>query len=446
MRQAIVTLLGLLAGDLAANAAPAPAGATAAAPAVATPAADDLSKGCAAIYGGGWAPVWGMDNAAIADVKKPAKGQPFSEPAYKTCVTRATDHAADGLKGFAREEYSRRQAFNADSSKMLITSVDGGWYLYDARTFAKLKALEGIAGDAEPHWHATDPNLLYYLPRNGVGMKMYEMNVATNVSRVVGDFGARLKALWPDAMAAWTHDYGSPSADSRYFALSVADTNWKGLGIFTYDVRSDKILATFSLPPGSPQALPSMSPSGKYVVVTWGKEGGTTDRFTPDFKNKLTVAQTVEHSDLAIDANGDDTYVSIDYHSDGGPVFMVNLRTGARTDLFRTYLSGSATAMHFSGKAFRRPGFVLMSTYQDGGGPKQWLHRKVFVVELRAKPRILNLAHHRVIPDGYWTEPHATVNRDFTRVLFNSDWDNKSELDVDTYMIQLPRRALDRLP
>ena len=66
---------------------------------------------------------------------------------------------------------------------------------------------------------------------------------------------------------------------------------------------------------------------------------------------------------MAFDAQGRDVYVSIDYQSDGGDVFMTDLETGKRTVLFKTYLDHSATAVHFSGRAFKKPGWVLVSTY-----------------------------------------------------------------------------------
>lgn len=87
------------------------------------------------------------------------------------------------------------------------------------------------------------------------------------------------------------------------------------------------------------------------------------------------------------------------------------------------------------------PGWVVVSTYGDDGGT-QWLHKKVLAVELTTSPRIYNLAFTRAVDNGYWTEPQATVNRDFTRVLFNSNWGVDSDTDVDAYMIELPRGAL----
>src|SRR3546814_17819213 len=65
-------------------------------------------------------------------------------------------------------------------------------------------------------------------------------------------------------------------------------------------------------------------------------------------------------------------------------------------------------------------------------------------VELNAKPKIINLAHHHSNYNGYWTEPHASVSRDFTHVLFSSNWGTSSDLDVDAFMIRLPERILDQ--
>jgi hypothetical protein len=159
--------------------------------------------------------------------------------------------------------------------------------------------------------------------------------------------------------------------------------------------------------------------------------------YTPDFSTDRKLLDKSEHSDLAIDANGDDAYVSVDYQSDKGDLFMVNLRTGERTALLPTYIDGSATALHVSGKSFNYPGWVVVSTYADYGGT-QWLHKKILAVQLKASPKVYNLAFTRAVENGYWTEPHATVNRDFTKVLFNSNWGVNSDTDVDAYMIELP--------
>ena len=390
---------------------------------------------CSDFYDGAFSFVSGSALSAVPSLAKPVKGRAFPEPTYKTCVTRVTNHAVEPPAGFARNDYSRRQAFNADSSKLLVYALDGFWHVYDARTLAHIKRLTGPAGDAEPQWHSSDPNLLYYLPSNGIGMKLYELNVATDQSRVIGDFAARLKARWPTAMASWTKSEGSPSADGRYWCFMVDGDGWNSVGVFTWDRDTNTITGMRDTNGNRPDHL-SMSPSGNYCVVSSDDASGTV-AFSRDFSQQRKVHHKSEHSDIALDENGDDVYVAIDYQSNAGDVFMVNLRTGVKTVLFPTYLSGTATALHVSGKAYNKRGWVVISTYADGGGSLQWMHRKVMAVQLKADPTIYHLAHHHSSPAGYWTEPHASVNRDFTKILFNSNWDLASE-DIDTYMIELP--------
>ena len=407
-----------------------------------TGVASGLSPACASFYG--QSPAFALSTTrevdAIADLAKPDRGTAFTEPAYNTCETRATDHAADGVSGFTRNDYSRRQAFNADSSQYVVYSLNGSWHLYDARTQAHLKALPGPAGDAEPQWHPTDPDLLYYLPTNGVGMQVMELTVSTDTSRVVGDLSARLKERWSGANAAWTKSEGSPSRDARYWCFMVDDASWASLGVITWDRDTDTIVGWMDTNGERPDHV-SMSPSGDSCVVSGDGSNGTS-AYSRDFSQRTQLLHKSEHSDIAIDANGDDVFVSVDYQAGAGDIFMLNIRTGVRTLLLPSYLNGTATALHISGKAFNKPGWVVLSTYADNNGERQWFHRKVMAVQLNADPTIYNLAFTHNADNGYWTEPHASVNRDFTKVLFNSNWGTGSDQDVDAYMVEIPSDAL----
>ncbi len=407
------------------------------------------TSACSGFYPAGFRLVSGEGNTAIPPLAKPAKGAATEEPTYKTCLVRVTDHAsdADSSYAFMRNDYSRRQAFNADNTRLLIYASDGSWHLYDANTYRHIRELPEVGGDAEPQWHPTDPKLLYYIPSTGIGMKLYRLNVDTGESAIVADFASRLRAIWPTANAAWTGSEGSPSRDARYWAFVVDDQNYNALGLFTYDLQTDTILATYDLAANGkhePDHV-SMSPSGEYVVVSWEKEDGGPTAFKRDFTSPVQVDTESNHSDLALLENGEEVYVALDF-DDTGRVYMANLATGARTDLFDTYIAGTYTSMHFSGKAYDKPGWVLLSTYgDDWGDDRQWMHYKVFAVQLRENPTIYQLAHHRSWFGGtgqtglaYWSEPHASVNRDFTRVLFNSNWGAASYEDVEAYMIEIP--------
>ena len=393
--------------------------------------APTTSASCSSFYAAGFQPVSGKVNPAVPAMAKPAKGVVYTEPAFRTCAVRVTDHAAEAPSGFARNDYSRRQAFNADSSLMIVYALDGFWHVYNANTYAYVKRLNGPAADAEPQWHPTDPNVLFYIPTNG-GMVVNELNVAANTSKVVGNFAGRLP--WANAARLWTKSEGSPSADSRYWAFMAETNSFQPVGIVVWDRVTDTIVSTMNNA-NRPDHL-SMSASGNYVVVSWN-EGVVA--FTRDLKTRKPLNVLGEHSDIALDANGDDQYVSVDYQSNEGMVYMLNLRTGVRVDLFPTYINGSATALHVSGKAFRKPGWVVIGTYANyGGAGVEWLHRKIMAVQLAANPTIYQLAHTRLSDQGYWTEPHASVNRDFTKIVFNTNWGVPSAEDVDAYMIELP--------
>jgi hypothetical protein len=274
-----------------------------------------------------------------------------------------------------------------------------------------------------------------------VGMTIRELDVETGQRRILADLSQRVRAIWPGATSLWTRSEGSPSQDHRYWAFQVDDAKWAGLGLVSYDLKEDRIIATYDFAQNRkvrPDHV-SMSPSGRYIVVSWD-EGVTS--FRPDFTEPRVIQKKGEHSDIAIGADGEDVYVAVDYESSGGPLFMVDLRTGKRTDLLKTYVEGTATAIHISGKAFARPGWVLISTYADyGKAGQQWLHRKVFAMSLEPKPRIINLAHHQSTPNEYFTEPQATTNRTLTRVLFSSNWGTRSKTDIDTFMVVVPDRA-----
>ena len=387
-------------------------------------------------------PRLGKSNDTIPNFSRPAKGVAFFDPGYGTCLIRATDHRAEPPQGFARNDYARRQPFNADNSAFFVYAFDGFWHLYDSN-FTWVKQLPDLAGDAEPQWHPSNPDLLYYLPNFGTGMKIFELNVQTNAIRTAADLAPALTARWPNAAIAWTRSEGAPSADLRYWALMVEDAQFNTLGFVVWDMQEQRVVSFFDASE-RPDYI-SMSPTGNYVLVAWLNRIVVFNR---DFSNRRDLPARIEHADIALGANGNDIYVAIDYNASGGPLVMFDLVTGERTELEPTYIAGSVTSVHFSGKGYGRPGWVLVSTYARERGSQQWLHEKIFAMELKANPRIVQLAHHHSLLNGvntnldYFREPHAAVSRDWTRVLFSSNWGNVNEVDIDAYMVRIPNDAI----
>src|SRR6266498_2361341 len=73
-------------------------------------------------------------------IPKPKKGIPFTDPHFKTITTRITDAKAMGKAGFF-SVYSKREAWNSDESKLILTSDDGGYYLFDGNNYSFIKFL-----------------------------------------------------------------------------------------------------------------------------------------------------------------------------------------------------------------------------------------------------------------------------------------------------------------
>lgn len=405
---------------------------------------------------------------AIPAVAKPAAKAPglgaptYVDPVYGTRIYKATDASDFAGASFVRHDYSRRQAFNADNSRFIAVSSDGYWLLYDAGTFKVLArsghngALKGPAGDCEMIWHPTDPHKLWHTGTGG-GLVWQETNVETGTESVMADFTGRLP--WPQVTSVWTKSEGGPSANGRHWAFmatSFDNVNQRNVihGLFTWDRETNKIMGTCDASKfdGAFPDHVSISPGGKYVVPSWAYNPKLGTRAYPlDFSSSIQLHPESQHSDLAIGPDGRDYYVYTDYAS--GFIRAVNVATGAGFDLMPLYPgAGESYSAHISGKAFGRPGWVIVSTYADSANhgntiPVPTLRpmcRKIMLVELKLGGRLYNVAHTRTAANygGYWGAPQATISRDGSRVLFSSNFDDGNP--PGDYLIGLPSWVYDR--
>lgn len=384
----------------------------------------------------------------IPAVMRPAKStglaDAFIDPTYKTRVYRAT-LASEGTKGYMRHEYSRRQAFNADNSYFLARDENFNVYLYDANTFKQVRKLTGIGGNSEGLWHPTNPKLLRHYDG---GLKWYEMNVDTGTRKLLFDGAGKLP--WPGATMLWTKEEGTTSADGRYIFLMASNYNSAAqrnemFGYVWLDLAEGKVLST-----RSDSAFPdhcSTSPSGRWGVAS----GAQTVAWSRDFKESRVLLDRSEHSDLAAGPNGEDFYVCADY-SHAEAIVAKNIDTGESFPIGEVYdraASGSA-AFHISGQAFGRPGWVLVTSYKDYSDymakyPSDHLmplYRKASLLELKPNGRRLSVAHLHTDQASimgtnyYWHEPHGTISRDGTRIMFASAFGAPGQ--PESYMVGLP--------
>ena len=424
----------------------------------------------------------GQDKGAMPNTPRPAMGVATEDPTYHSCVTRLTDnaekHPAQPLRAGdgTRLAPNAQQAFNANDSAFLLRTQDGEWHIYSPQTGKAIRRLTRIAGDAEPQWDPKDPNVLYYMNGDGEGMKLFKLTIdlspaGTYTVEVAADFGAEIRKIWPAATHARMRG-GAPSFDGNTWCL-MADQkngdNWKTLGLFTWNLKEGKLLGKLENPSASPEYV-TTSPSGSHCVAQYPYPHGITayrSNFATPYSDsvasqRLQIAQSVymKYPDVARNSKDEDVYVGFDVSSTPHMVYTVNLTSGKadRTRLLETSFGDSTdTGVQISGRASNRPGWILLTTFgeQDQGvhnlkgddAKRRWFHRKLFAMNIDTKA-VLSVAnnHHDWTEDSSqnttWPRPNGTVNRDFTRMLFDSNWNSMNANDVDAYLVEIPSGAV----
>jgi hypothetical protein len=386
---------------------------------------------------------------------EPAPRAPFRDPVFGRCVTRVSDRHHDLTDGDPsqgiKNEYSRVQSFNADDSLILLRGLAATWYVYDAATL--LPVGQAAVDGTDPRWDATDPEVLYYAQ----DATLVGLEVRTGERWTVHDFAADFPGT--TLAMVWTRYEGSPSRDGRLWGLVAQDEGWQARALLVYDQQADQVTATRDMRGLETPDSVSISPLGDWLVAffepcpagTLGTGGTPCGLMVYD----RTLAQArglhrnAGHADIALDAAGREVLVFQDNDTDH--IAMLDLATGALTNLFAIDFSFQATGFHVSGRALGRPGWVVISTHDADAASHTWLDDQVFLVETRAGGRVVRLAHTQSIVDAtqehdYWAEPHASANRDLTRILFTSNWRRSGTEQVETFEIRLPADWSTRLP
>jgi hypothetical protein len=424
-----------------------------------TPSPTPTVSGCPA-YPPGFTFVTDLQVYPMPGLAEPAPRQWFTDPTFGTCLVRVTDRVNDlspddDSTGLVNE-YARVQSFNADGSRLLAHGTAGTWYLYDAQTLLPLGELPlGV----EPRWDADDPNLIYYSDWT----RLMSYNVQTAEQIEIHDFADDFPGQ--NLAAVWTRYEGSPSRDRRYWGLMAEDQDWIPVAFLVYDRQTDQVTTRdMRGVPGIEEDVDhvTMSPLGTYFIASFdryclhGELGNDAHPcglmvYNRDLTNGRGLLRIIGHYDPALDAQGREVIIYQDIDTDH--ITMLDLASGAVTPLWEIDFSFTAIGLHFSGLAFDRPGWAVVSTYDDDVASHTWMDDQVFLVELQPGGRVVRLAHtHSLVDENqpveyyYWAEPHASANPDLTRVLFTTNWGRFDTGEVEMFMIALPPDWLGRLP
>jgi hypothetical protein len=402
-------------------------------------------------------PAWmtGFKVYQTPSFQEPAAREPFLDPTFGTCIVRVSDRnldiSSDDPSPGLKNEYSRVQSFNSDGTLFLLYGTEGTWYLYD---FATLRPLKQISIGVEPRWDSDAPNILYFIDET----RLMTYDVSSGEQWILHDFvedfpGQQLSAVW-------TRYEGSPSLDGRYWGLMAEDEDWLTIAYLIYDLKEDRIVALRELRKPLEVDSVAISPLGGYFLAflddycEWNQLGDDASPcglmiYNQDLEDGRGLLRIVGHSDLALDSMGNEVLVFQDIDTDH--ISMLDLASGRITPLWPIDFTYSPIGLHFSGKGYDLPGWILVSTHNGAQPSATWMDNQVFALELKPEGRIVRFAHtHSLIDENqdhdYWAEPHATVNPNFTCILFTSNWGRSGTAEVDTFLIELPLEWESNLP
>jgi hypothetical protein len=373
----------------------------------------------------------------------PEKGVLFVDPDYGTAMVRITDKKSDGYEGNGiQNEYAKADAYNSDSSRIILRSNDAHWYLYDASDYRLVRDLSGIVGlqEPEPRWHADNPDIFYYL----YDTRLMQYDVAAEQQSMVHDF----KTDFPDSAIITTGTEGDASRDRRYWCFMITDEMFSLQTVCVYDMVDDAVVGTRTSFPDAVN-FTSMDASGNHALI--GYDSLPYQACSIDFSRCIDFTEgAAGHGDVALSADGSDVMVYQNVPNDF--IAMTDLVTGVETRLLEIPFGlNTDIGLHVSGNCYEKPGWVLISTYgaqyPRSGETATWMDHLLFMLELKENPRVIKIAgthaYTALFPDAveknYFAEAFAAVNTAGDRIVFGSNWGVLYPSDYsDAYEVRLP--------
>ncbi len=373
-------------------------------------------------------------------------------------ITRLSDSASrpssNGLK-MIKSDYSRIQAENADGTELLVyapndnglmqyalLSPEGGTARLIDLPAGNDAGLSTMHDETEARWHPTDPNRIRFIQGQNSylgSLKVFEYNITDNSVSTIADLTGKLPAAWGATLYGMTGLEGTYSQDGSRMAwiIETGENNAETpVGYVAFDLANNgEVLGTLDYDGRNHDHL-SISPSGEYVVIS---ASAKTTSHPVDFSSETILLNETQHSDLCVNALGNDCYVAVSFDDSADPnygwIFVTDLVTGTKTPLVNIFATGN-TSLHLSGRALNRPGWALLSSYNCSSDLDTALCNRLSLIELTASPRVIDLTGTHSSGDHYYAEPHGTLSRDGNRAYFNSDWDNTGGINV--YRLDIP--------
>lgn len=375
--------------------------------------------------------------------------------------------------------YSKVGAWNSDGTKLLLQAQNGFYHLFDGKTYEHIAKLDNSKNmyysgtDPEVRWSHTNPDVFYYVYQ----MQFRSYDVSTYTTTTIRTFSDSDCGYSGTPSLAMIHngDEGNSDDNDRYWVwyVQVGSPTYEQKRIIVYDRVTDLVLSTAGYESGGicgVDACPTsanwagMSHSGNHVIVSWNlgaSDGDFTTRgkgaevFNRSLSYTVKASEKNWHDDLAQLADGTDVYVGqshLNLTNGYKAIRAVSLDDGT---IKKSCMLPLTRFQHISGRTSgsKIKGWILYSTYDQTGSQAGIISDGgTFALENFAVNmdtcEVIRIAHTQSNWSGsnYYSEPHATVNSDFTKIVWGSNWRDQAGT-VQAYITECtaPRRLFRNL-
>ncbi|WP_338733827.1 T9SS type A sorting domain-containing protein [Mangrovimonas cancribranchiae] len=355
--------------------------------------------------------------------------EPFTESMSGSTITRISDKNVFGTTSQRiRHNYAKDQTWNSDGSLIKLAGYPAA--ILDGETFEFLYWRDI---PSYGRWANTEPNYMYGTPGN----RFVKFNVITNTRETLRTFNEY-------SSIDFGYGEGNQSNDDRYVGL--IGLNGSNRTLIVYDIQNDSIVGTKDIGSSGDLDWFSVSQLGNYAVLSWRTDGsGPTQglkSYDLNFNNEIHVYNTTAHGDLGIDTNGNEVMVAYEGQSgwdNGSYVYAARLDGGGVQPLFQ--YPGGIWGGHISCRNIDRPGWAYVSeqccTSHDVAS------REIFAIKLDNSGIIERYTkHNNNVSPGNGHSTMAVPNRNGTKVLFASNWDNNnvmSDPNPPAWVLEVPQ-------
>jgi hypothetical protein len=368
----------------------------------------------------------------------PAAGGTFIDPAFGTEIMRVTDRN-DGDYNY--HIYTFWSPFNADSTRFLVlkgpTSNDYYLYSLDSGDFTQ-QSLGNLwpnpitSNNSLQHgvkWSPTNPNKIYGIGRSGQVQKLFEYDINTKSLSLIKDFSGLLPTA--DSLS-----YLSVSNNGNIFSFILGSANVGSVAvaydrnlntIFTYDMQANFSVNVHSI---------LLDHSGKFAWMTPYSQGQSAlGKYVWD----IQLGMATHIPDDAISrghghvCNGEKIFYQRDAYESGFTLKRYAYEPLSWTHLEPRFEDCSGTSVD---------GESIIGTGVFGAPPYKAYEGEIYKIFTDGSNRVRRLAHHRSVYQAgngfpsYWTQPRATYSFDGKFVMYESNWEGGTALDV--FILKVP--------